>query len=201
MPIGNDFRSSILRYFCPTKTSSFENFWWRHCMWFVVYASANQKSLVRLWIGDRLKNFFEDLFLNTCSCVLDLGLEHSCPWPRDGLSSERLSLASSLVSSTPPLLFITKWILLFIFCVFEILLIFYFAILFLINENKCYSLKISPDVIFRKKINIRPYLIFGKHSNRIYLSKIILQASRKTRQAAGDLVLDFKFLWSVIVSE
>ena len=43
---------------------------------------------------------------------LVLGLEHSCPWPRKGLSSERLtlalawdffmSLASSLVSSTPP---------------------------------------------------------------------------------------------------
>ena len=25
---------------------------------------------------------------------LVLGLEHSCPWPREGLSSERLSLAS-----------------------------------------------------------------------------------------------------------
>ena len=25
---------------------------------------------------------------------LDLGLEHCCPWPREGLSSERLSLAS-----------------------------------------------------------------------------------------------------------
>ena len=41
--------------------------------------------------------------------VLGLGLEHSCPWPREGLSSERLSLAlvlaSSLVSSTPPLIF------------------------------------------------------------------------------------------------
>ena len=47
---------------------------------------------------------------------LVLGFEHSCPWPREGLSSERLSLAlasdffvslalaSSLVSSTPPLL-------------------------------------------------------------------------------------------------
>ena len=28
------------------------------------------------------------------SLVLGLGLEHSCPWPREGLSSERLSLAS-----------------------------------------------------------------------------------------------------------
>ena len=54
------------------------------------------------------------------SLVLGLGLEHSCPWPRERLSSERLSLAlasdffvslalalaSSLVSSTPPLLLI-----------------------------------------------------------------------------------------------
>ena len=47
------------------------------------------------------------------SLVLGLGLEHSCPWPREVLSSERLSLASdfflslasSLVSSTPTLLF------------------------------------------------------------------------------------------------
>ena len=28
------------------------------------------------------------------SSVLGLGLEHSCPWPREVLSSERLSLAS-----------------------------------------------------------------------------------------------------------
>ena len=27
------------------------------------------------------------------SLVLGLGLEHSCPWPREGLSSEGLSLA------------------------------------------------------------------------------------------------------------
>ena len=50
------------------------------------------------------------------SLVLGLGLEHSCPWPRECLSSERLSLASdffvslalasSHVSSTP-LLFLS----------------------------------------------------------------------------------------------
>ena len=84
------------------------------------------------FFGDRLKNFWEDLFffwraLALVSLVLGLGLEHSCPWPRECLSSERLSLAlasdffcvlglglgfffvslalaSSLVSSTPPLL-------------------------------------------------------------------------------------------------
>ena len=31
--------------------------------------------------------------LASVSLVLGLGLEHSCPWPLDGLSSERLSLA------------------------------------------------------------------------------------------------------------
>ena len=46
------------------------------------------------------KNFCEDLFffffgehLRFVSLVLGLGLEHSCPWPRECLSSERLSLA------------------------------------------------------------------------------------------------------------
>ena len=61
--------------------------------------------------GDRLKNFCEDLFFfleiawkifvktfffwRALALVsLVLGLEHSCPWPRECLSSERLSLAS-----------------------------------------------------------------------------------------------------------
>ena len=74
--------------------------------------------------GDRLKNFCEDLFfffffffleiawkffvktfffffgehLRFVSLVLGLGLEHSCPWPRECLSSERLSLALALAS-------------------------------------------------------------------------------------------------------
>ena len=71
-----------------------------------------------LFFGDRLKIFCEDLFFflertSLVSLVLGLGLEHSCPWPRERLFSERLSLtlasdffvflASSLVSSTPPL--------------------------------------------------------------------------------------------------
>ena len=72
------------------------------------------------FFGDRLKNFCEDLFffffwraLALVSLVLGLGLEHSCPWPREVLSLA-LALASdffcvlgleasSLVSSTPPL--------------------------------------------------------------------------------------------------
>ena len=64
-----------------------------------------------------MKTFF---FLeSTCvvSLVLGLGLEHSCAWPRECLSSKGcpwpwpriffVSLASSLVSSTPPLLLIS----------------------------------------------------------------------------------------------
>ena len=27
----------VLRYLCSTKSFSFENFWWRHCLWFVVW--------------------------------------------------------------------------------------------------------------------------------------------------------------------
>ena len=73
------------------------------------------------FFGDRPKNFCEELFfffwraLALVSLVLGLGLEHSCSWPRECLSSERLSLASdffvslawasSLVSSTPFLVF------------------------------------------------------------------------------------------------
>ena len=70
------------------------------------------KTFFFFFFWDRLKNFCEDLFffvfgehLRFVFLVLGLGLEHSCPWPRECLSSERLSLAlaSSLVSSTPPL--------------------------------------------------------------------------------------------------
>ena len=49
VPSGYGFRFSILRYLCPTKNYFFENFWWRHCVWFVVWAPLNQKSWLRLW--------------------------------------------------------------------------------------------------------------------------------------------------------
>ena len=60
------------------------------------------------------KLFRKPFFLSTLAAVsLVLGLQHSCPWPREGLSSEAcpwpwsrilfVFLASSLVSSTPPL--------------------------------------------------------------------------------------------------
>ena len=51
MPSDYGFKSSILRYLCPTKKYFFENFWWRHCVWFVVWAPPNQKSWQRLWSG------------------------------------------------------------------------------------------------------------------------------------------------------
>ena len=64
MPTDYSFRSSILRYLCPTKSSFFEHFWWRHCMWFVVWAPPNQKSWLRLcvqhvpWLHCRSKEFW-----------------------------------------------------------------------------------------------------------------------------------------------
>ena len=71
--------------------------------------------------GDRLKNFCEDLFfffgehLRLCpwslalaSSIPVLGLESvcpwkGCPWPWPRIFFVSLALASSLVSSTPPL--------------------------------------------------------------------------------------------------
>ena len=48
------------------------------------------------------EKIFKDLFfrrtLTAVSLVLGLGLEHSCPWPREVLSSKRLSLALALAS-------------------------------------------------------------------------------------------------------
>ena len=84
------------------------------------------------FFGDRLKNFCEDLFFffleSTCalcpwslalaSSIPVLGLESVCPrkgcpwpwpWPRIFFVSLALALASSLVSSTPPLLPIACW--------------------------------------------------------------------------------------------
>ena len=55
---------------------------------------------------DRLKNFFENLLfwssLVLVSLVLGLSLERVCPWPWP--RNFFVSLASSLVSSTPPLI-------------------------------------------------------------------------------------------------
>ena len=39
-----------------------------------------------------LKTFFFRRTRADVSLVLGLGLEHFCPWPREGLSSEKLSL-------------------------------------------------------------------------------------------------------------
>ena len=115
MPTGNDFRSSILRYLCPTKTSSFKNFWWRHFMWFqkfpsqskILAAPINWRAPEKLlW---RIVFFGEHLRLCPWSLALSipvLGLERvyprqGCPWPWPRIFF--VSLASSLVSSTPTL--------------------------------------------------------------------------------------------------
>ena len=105
------------------------------------------EDLFFFFFGDRLKNFCEDLFFfffleSTCalcpwslalaSSIPVLGLESVCPrkgcpwpwpWPRIFFVSLALALASSLVSSTPPLLNTAKFPLFFLcifFCYFKI---------------------------------------------------------------------------------
>ena len=83
-----------------------------------------KKFLKAFFSGDRLKIFRRPfffcrspekflrrpLFWRTLSLVsLVLGLEHSCPWPREGLSSERLSLA--LASDFFCILGLEPWVL------------------------------------------------------------------------------------------
>ena len=96
--------SSPRKLACPRLEDS-TIFWKVKILW-----SAWKIFWKTFFSGDRLKNFCEDLFfwrspekflwrpffffgehLRFVSLVL--GLEHSCPWPRECLSSERLSLA------------------------------------------------------------------------------------------------------------
>ena len=120
--------SSPRKLACPRLEDS-SIFWIVKILW-----SAWKIFWKTYFCGDRLENFCKDPFFflrspekflwrpffffweNTCACLLGLGFEHFCPWPRKCLSSERLSLAlasdffvslalaSSLVSSTPPLI-------------------------------------------------------------------------------------------------
>ena len=85
--------SSPRKLACPRLEDS-TIFWNVKILW-----SARKIVWKTFFSGDRLKNFCENLFfffgehLRFVSLVLGLGLEHSCPWPRECLSSERLSLA------------------------------------------------------------------------------------------------------------
>ena len=113
--LGLGLEASSPRKLASPRLEDSTIFWIVKILW-----SAWKLFWKKFFCGDRLKNFCEDLFfffwraLALVSLVLGLGLEHSCPWPRECLSSERLSLAldffvslalaSSLVSSTPPLL-------------------------------------------------------------------------------------------------
>ena len=99
--------SSPRKLACPRLEDS-TIFWIVKILW-----SAWKIFWKTFFCGDRLKNVCEDLFFcfwrspekflwrpflfwrafALVSLVLGLGLEHSCPWPRECLSSERLSLA------------------------------------------------------------------------------------------------------------
>ena len=78
-------------------------------------------------------------------------IEHKVQGPEIALRSRHYSIYEQLFLNNN-VLFIRKWISVFIFCVFENLVIFYFAILFLMNKNKWYPPKISSGVIFHRKL-------------------------------------------------
>ena len=114
--------SSPRKLACPRLEDS-TIFWIVKILW-----SAWKFFWKTFFCGDRLKNFCEDLFfgggehLRLCpwslaSSIPVLGFESVCPrkdcpwpwpWPRIFFVSLALALASSLVSSTPPLLDITN---------------------------------------------------------------------------------------------
>ena len=97
VPISNNFRSSILQYLCPTKSSSFENFWWCHCMWFVIPQSKILASPMNWKLPEKLfwRPFFFGKHLRLClwslafvsrrsvlgKAALGLGF-FLCPWLR-----------------------------------------------------------------------------------------------------------------------
>ena len=96
---------------CPVLDSRTAVFF----IWLKFCRSA-ERIFSRLFFLDRLKKIFEDLFLRTLvfvslvltSSIPVLGLESVCPrkgcsWPWSWPQIFFVSLASSLVSSTPPL--------------------------------------------------------------------------------------------------
>ena len=106
--------SSPRKLACPRLEDS-TIFWFVKILW-----SAWKIFWKKFFCRDRLKNFCEDLFFifgeHLCLCpwslassIPVLGLESvcprkGCPWPWPRIFFVSLALASSLVSSTPPLL-------------------------------------------------------------------------------------------------
>ena len=98
------------------KTSKWHSLIFKKTIIFELSPKLNEMqclALLRLKIIENLPTIIE----KNCVLGLSLGLDHSCPWPREVLSSEELSLASdffeslalasNVMSSTPPLLLIT----------------------------------------------------------------------------------------------
>ena len=83
---------------------SLEKFLWRP-----FFLEIAWKIFVKtfFFFGDRLKNFCKGFFIFFWRSLFFGEHLRLCPWPWECLSSERLSLASSLVSSTPPLVITT----------------------------------------------------------------------------------------------
>ena len=82
---------------------------------FCFFILENVRNFSEILQNFWVKTFFVEITCKILSLVIGLGLESSCPWPRKGLSSGNrclamasnffVSLASSVVSSTPPLIF------------------------------------------------------------------------------------------------
>ena len=77
---------------------------------YYLVSSSRDRLKKNFWRPFSPEKIFEDLFfsffwrtLASVSLVLGLGLERVCPWPRNFFLS--LALASSLVSSPPPLVY------------------------------------------------------------------------------------------------
>ena len=114
------------------------------------------------------------------SVVVGLGLEHSCPWPREGLSSEGLSLvsdffcifASRLVYSTPPLHNT------FHFNAFKIIYLFF---LFSVCERAitnsftdandiCSTLIFCPT----RALHVKSFILTGNNTNKPFRHNIVV---------------------------
>ena len=113
------------------------------------------------FFGGRLKKNFEDLLFifcleNTCACVL--GLEHSCPWPQEGLSSEGLSLASDffcVLGLEPCVVDSTSGKYFKMSCFFSFLL----------------SLRCSSHAYYRY---LRPYYLYLMHDTTLFVLLLLL---------------------------
>ena len=89
---GHCFWSFILEYLCPNKKFLFRNFWWHHCMWFVVCPPTPVKNpgyayvwgitgLVKVHVVERYFTFIVQYFLESLCCAeCSMTFNAVCQW-------------------------------------------------------------------------------------------------------------------------